>query len=41
MSKKANPKETPKEPQRPDPPKFPTYRIEKGEKPLIPKNRKN
>ena len=37
MSKKENPKEAPKEPQKPVPPKFPTDRIEKGEKPTIPK----
>ena len=37
MSNKENPKETPKEPQKPTPPKYPTDRIEKGKNPEFPK----
>ena len=40
MSIIKNSKEAPKEPQKPLPPKFPADRIEKGEKPIIPKNKK-
>ena len=41
MNKKETPKGTTKIPQRPITPKFPKDRIEKGEKPTIPKIRKD
>ncbi len=40
MSIIRNSKDSSKEPQKPLPPKFPADRIEKGEKPIVPKNRR-